>query len=113
MAHGVNTPPPPGRERWLWVISVGFGAVSFILSYLSFWTYLSNLTSLPRIVEALYASAQLLLLHVSHAEMVAMSNAAESSLRLEIARLLAVLFMGTTGAAPSIQILWKRINTNR
>ena len=98
MAHGAGTPPPPGRERWLWMISTLAGVVSLVLSYRAFWTYLpSSVTGWRRIIEAVYSSAQLLLLHVSDADLVAMS--AENSPLFQAARFLAVIFMGTTRAA--------------
>ncbi len=93
MAEGPGNVPPPGPERLLWKVSASFAVACLALSWLGFNASLEESNPWWKPLEALYASFQLLLLHISFDEL---PPEGWPRLVVHIARVLAVIFTFAT-----------------
>lgn len=91
MAEGLGEPPRNKILRAWWLAAFFAAVLTLIFSIPVFWAEHKDLSTWPRIVQSLYSSAHLLLLHFE-------ANQAMPA-RLYAAELCAVIFMSATGVA--------------
>jgi voltage-gated potassium channel Kch len=122
MAH-IPAEPPPGLARLSWGLSIFTAIASLLLSLIASCLTSEGscvgfgLNALAKLGEALYQSAEILLLHLPHKLLPPHDQSAAAHVLFQIARPLAVIAMSLTGVSLVIQFfgrtLWRSWTAKR